>query len=810
MTNDFLTSIESVEPILTARWSEHGAFWIVVGMVAGMLAVVWHYRTHQKKGSLQARTVLGILRGTLLGLLLLTLALPALRLGIREIRYPTVYWVFDGTDSMTIRDHLPASERADTERVLDGQAQPASSATTLPTRMEHLQQWLQRPQSGSLAHKMAESPVRWQAFLFDGTTTSRLQRISTDGANRLTELAARLTTNGQVTALGAVFQDLTQQPGAGELGAVVLFSDFAHNSGPSPTLDDERSALRSINVPVHTVGVGPQKTVDLLVDLQTDAKMKRGERTELLVQVRQAGLDELRVGLKVTARHLDDSEAAQRSEPVVVDRREITLTGSEQSVRVAFVPDRFGEWEFVAEVDRQRGEVISQNNRVVRQVTVIDEHLRLLYVAHEPTWEWRFIKEVFHRDELVGLDGFRTYLGSSDPQVRRRNELFLESLTPPNSEFFENDVIFLGDLPSAAITARFGEMVEHFVGRLGGGLVVIAGPRFGPSALIDSPISGMLPVYLERESQLRDDREFRLRLTPYADHLAFMELQAESDKVAGPGWDNLDELPWYQPVAAVHPQATVLAEHPRDTCRDGRTLQPLIALRRYGNGEVVYLGFNEMWRLRRTYGERYYRRFWSQLIYRLGMSHAIGADKRFVLRTDRQQYRVGDTLTLSVQAYDENYEPFSENDLPPEGLVAEILAADENLTESRRRVSVPLVREGILEAQLPVLTAGRFRVRATDPVTGRSREQVFRVSDASAEQQSAVRNVKLQREISRITGGQAHELHSADELADELELPPTTRRVTRIYPLWNTPFWFVLIVGLMLTEWLGRRVVDLR
>ena len=78
-----------------------------------------------------------------------------------------------------------------------------------------------------------------------------------------------------------------------------------------------------------------------------------------------------------------------------------------------------------------------------------------------------------------------------------------------------------------------------------------------------------------------------------------------------------------------------------------------------GAGKSFGSGFNEMWRLRRQYGEKYYRQFWSQLIYRLGMSHALGFDKRFVVRLDQQQYRAEDKVTLSVEAYDENYEPLS-------------------------------------------------------------------------------------------------------------------------------------------------------
>ena len=42
------------------------------------------------------------------------------------------------------------------------------------------------------------------------------------------------------------------------------------------------------------------------------------------------------------------------------------------------------------------------------------------------------------------------------------------------------------------------------------------------------------------------------------------------------------------------------------------------------------------------------------------MSHALGADKRFVARLDQQQYRAEDKVTLTVEAYDENYEPLGD------------------------------------------------------------------------------------------------------------------------------------------------------
>ena len=118
----------------------------------------------------------------------------------------------------------------------------------------------------------------------------------------------------------------------------------------------------------------------------------------------------------------------------------------------------------------------------------------------------------------------------------------------------------------------------------------------------------------------------------------------------------------------------MLAEHPTDKCDDGETPQPLIAIRQYGRGEVVYLGFDEMWRLRRLHGEEFYRQFWGQLIHRLGLSHALGSHKRFVIRTDKTTYRSNDLVLLTVEAYDKEFRPLDEKEIPGRRLTADVMS----------------------------------------------------------------------------------------------------------------------------------------
>jgi hypothetical protein len=348
-------------------------------------------------------------------------------------------------------------------------------------------------------------------------------------------------------------------------------------------------------------------------------------------------------------------------------------------------------------------------------------------------------------------------------------------------------------------------MVREFVGRLGGGLVVLAGPRFGPGQLADTPLAEMLPVIVDARLSLRDERAFEMQRTLRAGSYRFMQL-GRTPSENETAWDNLGDVPWYQPVAGVHQRAEVLAEHPSDTCRDGRTRQPLVAVRRFGEGEVVYLGFNEFWRLRRRYGERYYRRFWSPLIDRLGLSHALGSRKRFAPRLDRDSYRIDEEVVLTVQVFDRNYEPLAAEELETEGLEAEIqFPVTPGGSRDSRRIIVPLVRDGLGEVRFPVYTSGLHRIRVRDPLSENETALEFDVSRVSAEKLDGVRDEVLQRRLAARWGGRSYDLTTAGAMVDDMQLDFTQERRSRVHPLWSTPAWFTMLVALMLGEWLLRK-----
>jgi len=100
-------------------------------------------------------------------------------------------------------------------------------------------------------------------------------------------------------------------------------------------------------------------------------------------------------------------------------------------------------------------------------------------------------------------------------------------------------------------------------------------------------------------------------------------------------------------------------------------------------------------------------------------------------------------------------------------------------------------------------------VRVTDPITQEKKERTFQVARVGVEQQRAVRNAVLQRDLAGITGGKSYDLVTASRLPHEIRVVPKTESSVQVIPLWNTWPMFSLVVVFLLGEWLGRKWVNL-
>ena len=772
---EFLLDPYDLGRLESARF-EWGADWvnsypalIWLALLAALLAAFWFYRRGQSVGR-SAGVILATLRGMTLMSLVVIFADPILALRSTREQKPLLWLLVDASESM----QLPAT---------------GDSSPEAPTRAEH---WDRQLANDSELRGLLSERFRVEAYSFADIGFVQPFDWTMPSAGRTSPTESMRT---GATAIGAAFEEL-QRRGARDLAGVILVSDFVQNRGSAAM----ESAAR-LDRPIFAVGLGQEAAVDLAVELDAEPVVMKDERTTIAAILRHSGLTGQSVSLRLTGRSAIDSTGER-----LLGERRIVLEKEQSRVEFPLSPETAGRLHLKIEADILDEEILSENNRDAIDVTVTDHFIRVLFVEYEPTWEWRFIKEVFHRDRLVGRGGFRTYLRSSDRAVREANELFIPTLPPSRAEFFQYDVIFIGDVPASALPGRFCEMTREFVSEFGGGLVVLAGPRFGPQALAGTPIADMLPVIIDPQARRRDE-PFQLVLTNAAERFDFMQL-GQSPPEHQRAWSNLGELPWYQPVQRVESTSVVLAEHPTDTISDGRTKQPLIARRQYGaaGGEVVYLGFNETWRLRRLYGEKYYRQFWGQMIHRLGLGHAQGGDKRFVVEPlTEEPFAPGEEIPLRVRAWDANFEPLTDEALPAGSLTGALVRQGPGV-EQEIPVSMAMTRPGLFEASVPVEQTGDWRFRVVDPITNQSREIPFQVADPSLERRVPNRDAELQQQLASLhPAGRAC---APEDLAARLaEFTPPDRLETDIsrYPL--VPTWpvFVLVVGLLFAEWSLRK-----
>src|SRR5205823_14076323 len=176
-------------------------------------------------------------------------------------------------------------------------------------------------------------------------------------------LAEQLTTKGQVTALGSVMQEVGQQLGSSRLTGVIIFSDFANNSGVPPAGSGPQSPTARLGIPIYTVGVGATEAIDLPVDLQTDPKMKKAERSFLVVKLRQSGLEGQAVTVRVNGRKLSGELPAATGAEFNVGQRTVMLKNPVATIELPFTPAHSGRCEVMAVTDKLVAQDTSHNHQ---------------------------------------------------------------------------------------------------------------------------------------------------------------------------------------------------------------------------------------------------------------------------------------------------------------------------------------------------------------------------------------------------------------------------------------------------------------
>lgn len=574
--------------------------------------------------------------------------------------------------------------------------------------------------------------------------------------------------------------------------AIVVFSDGVTTRGQPLCEAAERA--RGLRVPLYTVAVGsdrprPDVAVD---DLVVEETVFPGDRLTFEASLQSTGL--AGESAQVTLRDANTKTVLAEDSVVLPDDDTV------ETVRLAMIPSEPGQLSLELVVAPLAGEADVENNVVRQSVEVSDERIRVLIAQASPSYEYRALVSLLQRDPAVEL---RTRLQEADPGFSEVDQTALESFPLTEEELFEYDVVVLGDVDPGLLPRSVWPLLQRFVSEQGGGLVCIAGPRFMPSAYRDNrSLEVLLPMELESLNPLRSasGQDVPYQVMPTALGWQTPSLQLGSTPAETRAiWESLPPLDWLLEVTHTKPGAQMLAEALTRTNPSGQHL-PVILRQYVGAGEVLFHATDETWRWRWRTDDRYFARYWGQVVRRLGRGR-LGAGRQGVLVTaDRSRYLPGENVRLQVRFRDPTTAPADDT-----GVVVELVG---DVTPRREiRLSRRTGYRGMFETAVRELPPDRYDVRLVYPTeVGAESRAEFEIRRPPSELARVAADLSALAVAAGTSGGKSYNMESVTQLPADLP-PPRSASIDSLpdRPLWSHHVVVGLLVLVLTAEWILRR-----
>lgn len=597
------------------------------------------------------------------------------------------------------------------------------------------------------------------------------------------------------------------------LSGVVVLSDGRDTAALRDGVDPQVEArLRALDVPINVVPLGGAAVRDAAVaEVVTDDLAFVRNVTEVRASLRVVGTRE-----PVTAQLWIDGALKETREVRGGELREVAFS---------FAPGQVGSLAGRVSVLPVEGEATLGNNQRRFVLRVVRDRVRILQIAGRPSWDVRFLRQHFKRDPNMDLVSFfilRTHLNITGASPHE-----LSLIQFPAEELFSShlqgfDLVVMQDFERyPPYVGRYLDNIAAWV-RRGGALALTGGEHtLTAGGFAGSRLATVLPVELLPEgppSTLLDDEAFQPQLTPLAQHHPVTRAGGAdglSPEILGtlPGLEGLNK------VARAHPDAAVLAQHPRLKGGDGKPL-PVIVLRDVEAGRSLAVLTDTSWRWRfqadgEGAGLAAYDAFW-----RRAVRYLIGDPefRRLRLLTPAEPCVAdGPSIEVSAFASDARREPEGGVRVSWRILGLEAAgSAPSGVTSAGRPTGQGELRagggetgvDGRLVLFLGPLAPGAYRLEAKAVLGGRQEQAAaVLVAEGSAPELARVEPApELLAALARVTGGRV--LNRPQDLARAQAHPPRVLRLDRLRtePLVGS-LWLLLglIVLALGAEWALRR-----
>lgn len=504
----------------------------------------------------------------------------------------------------------------------------------------------------------------------------------------------------------------------------------------------------------------------------------------------------------------------------VIDRRQVlTPAGaSTQLVRFDGKSESIGPTEFQVRLvegiaspgksanpgDADAGDANnSEGDSATHRVRITSDKLNVLLADSNPRWETRYLVSLLKRDKRTDVE---FVLFSSGNQGFPGYDLKPAVALPlAKSAYQRFDVVVIGDLNPIQLTVEHQEVLQDYV-RSGGQLLVIAGREAMPSAYADQPLAELLPVeadslpqttmgWLAPSAESIWEERFRLR-----DSDANQELWQSAYALNPVYWISN----WTKPKPA--------AQSMLDAKFGGETVSAL-SIHPYGLGSVSFLATPSIYNLRLGRGDELHFEFWGRF-FRTLSDGSLAQDRLIALSSSSNQTFEGESVDIQVQLRDSVLRPVT-------GGQFEVVAYQQDQVIARLPAVAVAEQDGLYSASLTDLPSGEYTLRAEgaaiDTLLASVPKDVQDQQRTAIDLQVASLQAASELTLSRVRPALFKQVDSQPlgitvgperigAVLGSLQLLDSKQTSISRNATWPTWPLLLLIIGLLSTEWMLRRL----
>ncbi len=604
------------------------------------------------------------------------------------------------------------------------------------------------------------------------------------------------------SALKALQSELRNQ----NVRFAVLLTEGRHNFVGSALPGDVAKELQG--VPIYAVPIGNSTSRRDVILHRVSAPTTVVQGDQALIRAIVSAYDCL--GETTSIKLLKNGE--------VINTQQFEFDGNDVDRRINFeVPtDQLGRSEYEIVVESVPEEATVKNNSVVVSVEVIKDKLRVLLADHYPRWEFRYLQQLFRRDEHIEHDE-----ALFSPQISLTGDAFRMGGLPRSIEDWGRyDVVILGDLTVDQLTVEQQETLVKYVTERSGNVIFLAGQEYLPKVHGDLPLGRLLPV--ERSTRtLENGNSYALELTAEGElHPAMMisETTASSrqmwqeiySRIPVTGMSDYHQLKVSARsliVAKLMPagQSSVDADQLSSLPHIGSFL----SWQQVGKGHVVFLAAPATYQLRFRQGDKFHHRFWGQLLRWMTAAELAGGTEMVKIQTDKTRYAQGEDVSVMVRLTDPSGQPVRS------GVVQVVARSQSEISQTlelTEDVQVPGLYRGVFEQPgagvYSLEPAGETIVALEEQLTPNEKTATTLIAvetRLSTEMINTELNLPLLQQISEATGGQVISPLAISELFELTNFEPEIKSQIEMTPLWNRWPLLWLITGCLSLEWFVRK-----